>query len=79
MKRDWDLIREIFAALEARDTTCGGLAPMPSRATERTRRLFGPGMPLEKPPPPRAGHAAPPMPQSCDAWPLNPTVAALAR
>jgi len=27
MKRDWDLIREIFAALEARDTTRGGLAP----------------------------------------------------
>jgi len=27
MKRDWDLIREILAALEARDSTRGGLAP----------------------------------------------------
>ena len=36
MKRDWDLIREIFAALEARDTTHGGLAPdaFPSHGKE---------------------------------------------
>jgi hypothetical protein len=27
MQRDWDLIREILTALEARDSTRGGLAP----------------------------------------------------
>jgi hypothetical protein len=27
MQRDWDLIREILAVLEARDTTHGGLGP----------------------------------------------------
>jgi hypothetical protein len=36
MQRDWDLIREILAVLEARDSTRGGLPPgaFPSRSEE---------------------------------------------